>query len=221
MSVIRNENFGQEHGNGPPVGASQEKMTSAVTSLSTTWPASERSRNSERVGTPHRWVVEIIDREGDGITRLLWRLLGNEADVLDAFQDTFCNLAQRGRSHDLKSTRAYAYRTASNIAIELIRTRKRRGQHWESIAQNQSQRDNERRNSPESEVDPVQHHDLREAIAHLAPHLRSVVVLRDLGCLSYEEVGRILGIEPSTARVYRHHAVVKLGERLQGAPKPC
>ena len=41
-------------------------------------------------------------------------------------------------------------------------------------------------------------------------------VLRDLSRLSYEEVGRTLGITPATARVYRRHAVVKLAESLGG-----
>ena len=59
---------------------------------------------------------------------------------------------------------------------------------------------------------------LRVAIAALPPHLASVVVLRDLQQLPYDEVGRTLGITPSTARVYRRHAVVKLAELLDEEP---
>ncbi len=51
-------------------------------------------------------------------------------------------------------------------------------------------------------------------MALLPDHLRNVVVLRDLSRISYEEIGRMLGIEPTTARVYRRHAVVKLAEIL-------
>jgi len=36
--------------------------------------------------------------------------------------------------------------------------------------------------------------------------LKDVVVLRDLAEMSYGQVGKILGISTSTARVYRHKA---------------
>ena len=55
---------------------------------------------------------------------------------------------------------------------------------------------------------------LRHAIAQLPAHLRNVIVLRDLSRMPYEEVGRTLGIDPATARVYRRHAVVKLAELI-------
>jgi DNA-directed RNA polymerase specialized sigma24 family protein len=55
---------------------------------------------------------------------------------------------------------------------------------------------------------------LRDAIGRLPAHLANVVVLRDLSRLSYQDVGRTLGIDPATARVYRRHAVVKLAELL-------
>ena len=55
---------------------------------------------------------------------------------------------------------------------------------------------------------------LREAIASLPRYLGNVIVLRDLSRMSYREVGKTLGIDPATARVYRRHAVVKLAELL-------
>jgi len=44
-------------------------------------------------------------------------------------------------------------------------------------------------------------------MAQLPEHLRDVIMLRDLAELSYKQVGRILGITPATARVYRCKAV--------------
>jgi hypothetical protein len=38
--------------------------------------------------------------------------------------------------------------------------------------------------------------------------------------MSYKEVARVLGIEPTTARVYRRHAVVKLAELLGEENRP-
>ena len=58
-----------------------------------------------------------MDRDGPGIVRMLRRILGNEQDVMDAYQDCFCKLAQRPTGDRPSHARAYAYRTAGNIAM--------------------------------------------------------------------------------------------------------
>ena len=155
-----------------------------------------------------------MEAEGPGILRLLWRVLGREQDVMDAYQDCFCKLAVRGEGVDLRSAKAYAYRTATNIAIEMIRVRRRRQLHVPAIARERLRASEDAHEAGLEPGAPVER--LREAVAELPPHLRNVIVLRDLGRLPYVEVGARLGIEPATARVYRRHAVVKLAEMLGG-----
>lgn len=170
----------------------------------------------------HAWLVRLMDKEGPGILRMLWRILGSEADVMDAYQDCFCKLAMRKSHADLVSERAYLYRTASNVAIELIRGRRRQAVHLPTLARNakcaeeSAPADTSTRDAigtPAADM-PI----LREAIASLPAHLRQVIVLRDLSGLSYRDVGRMLGIDPATARVYRRHAVVKLAECMANTP---
>ena len=149
--------------------------------------------------------------------RMLWRLLGREADVMDAYQDCFCKLASRKKRRGVVNARAYAYRTAANIAIEMIRVRRRHQAHQPAIAVEQGRtralEDND--SEMEGRLGP-----LREAIARLPAHLRNVVVLRELNRFSYAQVGKTLGIEPTTARVYRRHAIVKLAEFLNEGNEP-
>ena len=161
----------------------------------------------------HGWVTRVIEPEGEGMLRLLWRILGREQDVMDAYQDCFCKLASLPRRPDLRNARAYVYRTAANIAIEMIRTRTRRQAHWPNIV---VERQSALEESPSEAANSDRTEELRGRIAGLPPHLRNVIVLRDLNRMSYEEVGRILGIDPATARVYRRHAVVKLAESFGG-----
>jgi len=161
----------------------------------------------------HQWIIRLLDEDGPGILRLLWRILGREQDVMDAFQDCFCKLATLAGARKPRNARAYAYRTASNMAIELIRVRQRRAAHWNRVVTE---------HGPDVEPEPTADDSgkggerLRQAVAQLPAHLRSVIVLRDLARMPYEEVGRTLGIDPATARVYRRHAVVRLAE-LMGA----
>ncbi|UCC32089.1 MAG: sigma-70 family RNA polymerase sigma factor, partial [Phycisphaerales bacterium] len=150
----------------------------------------------------HGWIARLIEREGPGILRMLWRLLGREQDVMDAYQDCFCKLAARGQGRDLASAKSYAYRTAANIAIEMLRVRKRRTAHWPAIvAQRTDAQDAQPGNSGEEDTGGHLER-LRDAIGQLPAHLRNVVVLRDLSRMPYNEVGRTLGIDPATARVY-------------------
>jgi RNA polymerase sigma-70 factor (ECF subfamily) len=167
--------------------------------------------------TDHGWVARVMEREAAGILRLLWKILGTEQDVMDAFQDCFCKLATHHVRGGVINPKAYAYRTAANIAVEMIRVRSRRAAHWPGVVAERAEAATE----PADEIRPADRLTrLRDAIARLPDHLREVVVLRDLSRFSYAEVGRTLGIEPTTARVYRRHAIVKLAEILgEGDPE--
>jgi len=161
----------------------------------------------------HRPLLRLMRTNGAAIVRMLWRILGREQDVLDAYQDCFCKLAARAGRFDPANARAYVFRTATNIAIEMIRMRRRHEAHRPAVAAHRGQHDTVE-NSEADDAPADRSGDLRQAIARLPAHLRNVIVLRDLSRLAYDEVARVLGIEPTTARVYRRHAVVKLAEML-------
>lgn len=198
--------------NTPPYRASGQPVTSAATSGSLPVGGAVEGHSQPRGCRDHAWVLRLIRAEGQGISRMLWRILGREQDVMDAYQDCFCKLAQRGRPDRLASAKGYIYRTAANIAIEMIRVRKRRATHWPRVVAEHAT-DVPFDDPPDEAEDPTGR--LRDVIARLPAHLRNVVVLRDLSRMSYEQVGKTLGITPATARVYRRHAVVKLAELLE------
>jgi len=181
---------------GVMISAAQAAPSLAVQSVAVEAPAANDRR--------HEWIARLMNEDGPAIMRLLWRILGREQDVLDAFQDCF-------GARKPRNARAYAFRAASNIAIEIIRGRQRRAAHWDRVVAERA---------PKAEPEPagagpdVGGDRLQRAIAQLPAHLRNVVVLRDLSRMPYEEVGRTLGIDPATARVYRRHAVVKLAELI-------
>jgi DNA-directed RNA polymerase specialized sigma24 family protein len=112
---------------------------------------------------------------------------------------------------------AYAYRTAANLATEIIRRRGCRAAHWRRIVAHQRARLGPSDQPSADNID--QDHGgvvgrLRGALRALPRHLREVVVLRDLAQMPYCRVASILGIRPTTARVYRRQAVIRLGDAL-------
>jgi RNA polymerase sigma-70 factor (ECF subfamily) len=147
-----------------------------------------------------------MQRYGRELVTLLWRILGNEQDVCDAYQTTFLHLAHLEDGRKPRWIKAYLFRTASNAAITMLR---QRGIERKTLS-TMTGTDEE---GPTTEIDFDAGHlaeSLRSHIAQLPDHLRSVIMLRDLGELSYAEVARIMGISSGTARVYRCKAVQML-----------
>ena len=67
---------------------------------------------------------------------MLWRILGNEHDVCDAYQQTFLNLAhyeQAGKTRP-RNVQAYVFRTATNTAISILRRKQRGRRHLDTMA---------------------------------------------------------------------------------------
>ncbi len=162
------------------------------------------------------WLDELHAAHGAGLRRMLRRMLGNEDEALDVYQDCLHHLARRADSARLRSARAYAYQTAANLATETIRRRGRRAAHWEAIVSDQRRRtascDGSRlHTTPDRRPTTAK---LRSAVSGLPKHLRDVIVLRDLSGLPYRQVASILGIQDTTARVYRRQAVIRLESKL-------
>ncbi len=160
-----------------------------------------------------------MDKHGPGMVTMLWRILGNEHDVCDAYQQAFLNLAhyqQAGKMRP-KNVQAYVFRTAANTAISILRRKQRRHQYFDTMAETKPlQQDVE----PCDDLDAKLLQDkLRAAIAKLPDYLRNVVVLRDLAELSYEQISNILDISAATARVYRSKAITLLAAIMAARSK--
>ena len=159
--------------------------------------------SSHTVAGEQKWVLSAIQKYGNELITMLWRILGNEQDVCDAYQDTFLQLAHFEGGAKPKKIKAYLFSTANNVAISMLR---RKISERNRIARSVVNKDEE--NSPIRELDSkFMQEILRESIAKLPEHLRSVIVLRDLAELSYSQISKILNISSGTARVYRCKAI--------------
>ena len=160
------------------------------------------------------WVLTAMRKDGPAIVRLLWRMLGSEEDVLDAYQDCFCKLIAHFRKTGMRPERAYLFRVAINAGRDIGRRRRVRIDHLPAVVEELRRRGEERSAVVESPVSGLLVEELREAIETLPDRLRDVITLRDLAELSYKDVSRILSITVGTARVYRREAIIALSERM-------
>lgn len=151
-----------------------------------------------------QWVLSAMQKRGPALISMLWRILGNEQDVCDAYQQTFLQLAHYPEMKKPANMEAYLFRTASNIAITMIRHKQLRDKSAKIMATSAVETTH-----PDFAGDLDAKYlqaKLRTAIAELPDYLKDVVVLRDLAEMPYGQVSRILGISASTARVYRFKA---------------
>ncbi len=170
----------------------------------------------ETVDESQRWILSVMQKHGQELVTMLWRILGNDQDVCDAYQSTFLHLAHCQSGQKPRHVKAYIFRTASNVAVSMLRRRlvEKRGLSA-AIAGGNSGRAvpsvdavQNRFPSPANEFDSKCLQDiLRCYIARLPEHLKDVITLHDLAELPYAQVGRILGISAATARVYRCKAI--------------
>jgi len=158
-----------------------------------------------------RWVLSAMKSHGEGLVNMLWRILANEDDVCDAYQDTFLKLAHYKGGRKPENVKAYLFRSASNTAISILRRRQSDLKFKTKISYDQKEF-----RSPSQELDSKHLQErLREGITKLPDALREIIILRDMAELSYEQVGKILGISTATARVYRCKAVGQLAAWLE------
>src|SRR5262249_9753159 len=164
---------------------------------------------------------ELFRRYRTVAYRVAYRLLGREADALDAVQDAFIKaLTHLDRFRGRSSFKTWLLRIVSNAALDLGRQRKRGGwRHGPGLAPTD-------RVGPDDRPPPgadLERADLRRlieaALVRLPAAQRQTFVLHVDGEMSYREVADSLGISIGTVMSRLFYARQKLktllADRLQ------
>lgn len=134
----------------------------------------------------------ILTEQTGPLTRRLARMVGDRETAEDLRQETLARAWRGGpRGAAAPVVRAWLHRTATNLALDELRRRKRRDHvplHAE-LADGATGQDAGRR-------DPL----LRDALAALTAHQRLVLLLRFEAGLSLREVGELLDLSEDAAR---------------------
>lgn len=154
----------------------------------------------------YKRVRELLDVEGPRLHALLARLTRREDVTGDLLQELVVRLCQSGGLERARDPFAYAYRSAVNLAFEWRRARR--------VA-----RCSELKSGGATRPDPsplgavIREEELERvlgATARLREPGRSVVILRYVEQMSYEEIARRLGKKPQHVRSTASKAVAQL-----------
>lgn len=147
---------------------------------------------------------DCVNSHADGVYRFVLKNLRHEEDARDVVQTAFEKLWRNREQVESEKSKSFLFTIAYNAMIDHLRKVKR-------IHLKEEFNDGMR-------VEHKQMHNakkvLEEALARLSETQRSLVMLKDYEGYSYEEIGKITGLNSSQVKVYLHRARIQLKDYL-------
>ena len=149
---------------------------------------------------------ECVDLYADNVYRFIVKNIRNEEDARDIVQTAFEKMWRNRNSVENDKSKSFLFTVAYNQMIDHIRKNKRitlkedfnkqAGVYEMRTTQNNAKKM------------------LHDALGKLNETQRSLVMLKDYEGYSYEEIGKITGLNQSQVKVYLHRARVTLRNYL-------
>ncbi|MGC4035086.1 MAG: RNA polymerase sigma factor [Chitinophagaceae bacterium] len=147
---------------------------------------------------------ECVNTYADNVFRFIVKNLRNEEDARDVVQTAFEKMWRNRDEVDATKSKSYLFTVAYHQMIDHIRKNKRI-QLKEDFGDEVKVHDR-----PAHNMKKV----LEEALNRLSETQKSLVLLKDYEGYSYEEIGKITGLNESQVKVYLHRARTQLKNYL-------
>ncbi len=144
----------------------------------------------------------------DKIARLAFYLLGNNEEAEDATQEVFLKLWHiKDELEVVDNMQAFALRITRNLCLDKIRAQNRRLQKNEAIEESLKERaDNPHEQTEIRDLLSV----IKKQIAALPETQRTVITLRDIEGLEFDEIAEITGMNENAIKVNLSRARKKI-----------
>ncbi|MCZ2460699.1 MAG: RNA polymerase sigma factor [Chitinophagales bacterium] len=147
---------------------------------------------------------ECVTSYADNVYRFILKNLRHEEDARDVVQTAFEKMWRNREEVDAEKSKSYLFTVAYHQMIDHIRKVKRIQLQEEFSDSVKVQ------NKPVHNLKKV----LEDALERLNETQRSLVLLKDYEGYSYEEIGKITGLNDSQVKVYLHRARLQLKEYI-------
>jgi RNA polymerase sigma-70 factor (ECF subfamily) len=161
---------------------------------------------------------ELVRRYQRPVYSLVYRMIGSAEDASDLTQETFLRAyGALGSFRQDANFLTWLYKIASNLCIDLMRSRRSRGMlSLDAELENGREPSADRSFSPEESVmrgavSEVVH----KAVMNLPERYRLVVVMRHMHGMSIEEIAEQLALPSGTVKTHLFRAREMLRERLR------
>ena len=147
---------------------------------------------------------ECVDQYADNVYRFILKNLRHEEDARDVVQGAFEKLWINREQVENGRSKSYLFTIAYHQMIDHIRKNKR------ISFKEDFNEDAKGTIGPRPDTKRI----LNEALSRLNEKQRSLVMLKDYEGYSYEEIGKITGLNESQVKVYLHRARLQLREYI-------
>jgi len=152
---------------------------------------------------------EWVNQYADAVYRFILKNLRHEEDARDIVQTAYEKLWVNREKVTPETVKSYLFTIAYNLMIDHLR-KSRRIDYTDQF-------------KAEPIVQPAKGKEmqqlLHEALELLSPRSRSLILLKDYEGYSYEEIGKITGLNSGQVRVTLHRARLKLRDYLVSVEK--
>jgi len=163
--------------------------------------------------------IELVNRYRKRMMTFVFRFVGDMDQAEDLVQDTFVKVyTHRHYYKEIAKFSTWIYTIAGNLARTELRKRKRR----KVTSLSQMGNDDKDYDLPAVQPDSgdvVQgefiEQKIQEAIDELPLHFKTVIILRDIQELSYEEISKIVDVPLGTVKSRINRARIQLQEALK------
>jgi RNA polymerase sigma-70 factor (ECF subfamily) len=184
-------------------------------------PSRDGDRSGQRVAEA---FADLFTAYEPRIFNAVYRLVGDYDDAADLTADTFAR-ALRGYERFRGDAQPYTwlYRIALNLCKNYFRQQQHRSRVHSFSLDAPSEVEGEPvgreledpTQSPQSQLEAREAEDqVAQGLASLRPEFRTLIVLRDLQGLSYQEIGEVLGCSEKAVKSRLFRARVQLREAL-------
>ena len=159
--------------------------------------------------------ANLVQQHGPAVYRSAWRLLGNEADAADCYQDAFVSAVKISRRTTVRSWPALLHRLVTVRALDRLRQRARASRRREDGDPGQVP---SRRAGPleQLQADELAGR-LRTVLATLPPKWAQAFCLRTFDELSYEQIAEAMDVPAAQVGVLLHRCRARLRELLDAS----
>ncbi len=189
-------------------------------------PSTDNSLVREFISGNDAAFTQLVTRYKDSLTNYLNMMVGDYDTAVDLCQETFLRVYRNiHRYSNLYQFSTWIYRIATNLAIDEMRYRKRRGQvFYKNVWGNRKSADNEvpefeitdaRRGPRDEMLRKESSQVLGDAIRSLPKKYRTAFVMKEVQELPYETIAKVLNCSPGTIKSRLHRARELLQRKLE------
>ena len=165
----------------------------------------------------------IIEKHQQPLFSFVYRFCNDYHQSQDLVQDVFLRLVKTSKQYEPKAKfTTYLYTIAHNVCIDHLRRKKRRNNVSLSDPVDQENQTTledtmkDERANPQRDFEQKSFEQaLHQAVENLPAEQREVFLLREQQNLAFDEIARIVGCLPSTAKSRMRYALQNIREKLQ------